>query len=136
MFKLAWRNIFRQKSHTAMTLAAIIGGVAGLIVAGGWVNDIFVQLSEALIHSQSGHLQVYKKGFFAEGTRAPERYLIADPNAIKQRVATETGVENVTARLNFSGLLSNGRSDLPIIGEGGEPAQESRRGSSVSISDG
>ncbi len=77
MFKLALRNVFRQKSHTVMTLVAIIGGVAGLILAGGWVNDIFVQLSEALIHSQSGHLQVYKKGFFAEGSRAPEKYLIS-----------------------------------------------------------
>ena len=133
MFKLALRSVFRQKSHTVMTLVAILAGVAGLILAGGWVNDVFVTLSEALIHSQSGHLQVYKKGFFAEGTRAPERYLIAGPDAIKQRIAAQTGVENVMARLNFSGLLSNGRSDLPIIGEGVEPAQEARLGSSVSI---
>jgi putative ABC transport system permease protein len=133
MFKLALRSVFRQKAHTAMTLAAILGGVAGLILAGGWVNDVFVTLSEALIHSQSGHLQIYKKGFFAEGTRAPERYLIADPEAVKQRIAAQTSVENVMARLNFSGLLSNGRSDLPIIGEGVEPAQEARLGSSVSI---
>ncbi|PTQ83485.1 putative ABC transport system permease protein [Nitrosospira multiformis] len=133
MFKLALRSVFRQKSHTAMTLVAIMAGVAGLILAGGWVNDVFVTLSEALIHSQSGHLQIYKKGFFAEGTRAPERYLIADPEAVKQRIAAQTSVENVMARLNFSGLLSNGRSDLPIIGEGVEPAQEARLGSSVSI---
>jgi putative ABC transport system permease protein len=133
MFKLALRSVFRQKSHTAMTLVAILAGVAGLILAGGWVNDVFVTLSEALIHSQSGHLQIYKKGFFAEGARAPERYLIADPDAVKQRIAAQTSVENVMARLNFSGLLSNGRSDLPIIGEGVEPAQEARLGSSVSI---
>ena len=116
-----------------MTLLAIMAGVASLILAGGWVNDVFVALSEALIHSQSGHLQVYRKGFFAEGTRAPEKYLIANPNAIKQRIAVQAGIENVMARLNFSGLLSNGRSDLPIIGEGVEPAQEAKLGSSVSI---
>lgn len=133
MFKLALRNVVRQKIHTAMTLAAIVSGVAGLIVAGGWVNDIFVQLSEALIHSQSGHLQVYKTGFFAEGSRTPEKYLIANPNAIKQRINTEAGIANVMARLNFSGLLNNGRSDLPIIGEGVEAEQEAVLGSSVSI---
>ena len=117
MFKLALRNVVRQKIHTAMTLAAIVGGVAGLIVAGGWVNDIFVQLSEALIHSQSGHLQVYKSGFFAEGSRAPEKYLIGDPDTVKRRITAEAGIDNVMARLNFSGLLNNGRSDLPIIGK-------------------
>lgn len=136
MFKLALRNVFRQKSHTAMTLAAIIGGVAGLILAGGWVNDVFVQLSEALIHSQSGHLQVYKKGFFAEGSRAPERYLIGRPDVIKDRIHAGAEVDNVMARLNFSGLLNNGRSDLPIIGEGVEPGQEAVLGSSVSILEG
>jgi putative ABC transport system permease protein len=136
MFKLALRNVVRQKSHTIMTLVAIVGGVAGLILAGGWVNDIFVQLSEALIHSQSGHLQVYKAGYFATGSRAPEKYLIASPNAVKQRIAANTGVAAVTARLNFSGLLNNSRSDLPIIGEGVEPGQEALLGSSVSITAG
>jgi putative ABC transport system permease protein len=136
MLKLALRNVFRQKSHTAMTLAAIIGGVAGLIIAGGWVNDIFVTLSEALIHSQSGHLQVYKAGFFAAGSHAPEKYLIGDPRALKQHIGTEPGVDRTMARLNFTALLNNGRSDLPIIGEGVEPGQEAALGSSVSIASG
>ena len=136
MLALALRNVTRQKAHTAMTLAAIIFGVVGLILAGGWVNDIFVQLGEALIHSQSGHLQVYKSGFYAAGSRSPEKYLIADPAPTRERVAAMSGVENVMARLNFSGLLNNGRSDLPIIGEGVEPGKEAELGSFLSITAG
>jgi putative ABC transport system permease protein len=131
MFKLALRNIIRQKTHTAMTLAAIVFGVAGLILAGGWVNDIFAQLAEALIHSQSGHAQVYKAGFYEAGSRSPERYLIEDPEALKQQIGGVAGVENVMARLNFSGLLGNGRSDLPIVGEGVEPGREAILGTSL-----
>ncbi len=133
MLKLALRNILRQKTHTAMTLAAIICGVAGLILGGGWVNDIFVQLGEALIHSQSGHVQVYKKGFYATGSRAPEKYLIANPDAVRQRIAGLAEVDDVMARLNFAGLLNNGRSDLPIVGEGVEPGKEAELGSFVMI---
>jgi putative ABC transport system permease protein len=136
MLKLALRNVARQKSHTIMTLAAITAGVAGLILAGGWVNDIFIQLSEALIHSQSGHLQVYKGGYFASGTRTPEKFLITSADAIKQRVAVHPDVTSVMSRLYFSGLLSNGRSDLPIMGEGVEPGKEALLGSSVSITAG
>lgn len=139
MFKLAWRNIIRQKINTAMTLAAIMCGVTGIILSGGWINDIYVQLGEALIHSQSGHLQVYKAGYFDAGTRSPERYLISDPDSIKEQVIKETGVEkfdSIMARLNFSGLLNNGRSDLPIIGEGVEPDREAKLGSSLSITAG
>ncbi len=133
MVRLALRNVVRQKAHTAMTLTAIFFGVAGLILAGGWVNDIFVQLAEALIHSQSGHLQVYKSGFYAAGSRSPEKYLIDDPDEIKQRISAVAGVENAMARLNFSGLLNTGRSDLPIIGEGVEPGKEAELGSFVSF---
>ena len=133
MLALALRNVTRQKAHTAMTLAAIIFGVVGLILAGGWVNDIFVQLGEALIHSQSGHLQVYKGGFYAAGSRSPEKYLIADPAPTQERIAALSGVESVMARLNFAGLLNNGRSDLPIIGEGVEPGKEAELGSFLSI---
>ena len=41
---LALRNIFRQKTRSAATLIAITVGVAGLILAGGFVQDIFIQL--------------------------------------------------------------------------------------------
>ena len=136
MFALALRNVVRQKAHTAMTLIAIIFGVVGLILAGGWVNDIFLQLGEALIHSQSGHLQAYKSGFYAAGSRSPEKYLIADPVPVKERIAGLAGIENVMARLYFSGLLNSGRSDLPIVGEGVEPGKEAELGSFITITAG
>lgn len=135
MLKLALRNIFRQKTHTVMTLTAIVCGVGALILASGWVNDIFVKLAEALIHSQSGHLQIYKEGYYAAGSRTPEKYLFTG-NVVKQRVTDVAGVENVMARLNFSALLNNGRSDLAINGEGVEPGQEAALGSFVSITAG
>lgn len=139
MLKLALRNILRQKKHTAMTLIAIICGTVGIILAGGWVNDIFVQLGEALIHSQTGHLQIYKQGYYDAGSRSPEKYLITEADNVKKQIVKEVGVEkfdSIMARLNFSGLLNNGRSDLSIIGEGVQPEMEAKLGSSVLITTG
>jgi putative ABC transport system permease protein len=136
LFKLALRNVVRQKMHTAMTLGAIVFGVAGLVLAGGWVNDIFLQLGEALIHSQSGHAQLYKQGYFAAGSRSPEKYLIGNPDEVKERIRRIPGIEDTMARINFSGLLNTGRSDLPIIGEGGEPDLEAKLGTSVQFTEG
>ena len=45
----ALRNIFRHRARSAATLAAISIGVASLILAGGFVKDIFIQLGEAII---------------------------------------------------------------------------------------
>lgn len=125
---LAVRNVFRQRVRTAATLAAISIGVAGLILSAGFVEDIFVQLGEAIIHSQSGHLQVTKAGYREGRYRAPENYLIPDPASIKARLLLEPGVANVMARISFAGVLNNGRRDLGIIGEGGEPGPEAALG--------
>jgi putative ABC transport system permease protein len=119
-----------------MSLAAITVGVAAMILSGGFIQDIFVQLRESIIHSQSGHLQVAKAGFFSAGSRQPEKHLIGDPKLEKDRIAGLPGVADVMARVSFSGLLNNGKSDLPIVGEGIEPAREAALGTYLTITDG
>lgn len=133
LIKLALRNIVRQKIRTAMALAAVIFGVTGLIVSGGFVQDIFVQLGEAIIHSQTGHVQVFRRDFLERGMRQPERFLIESPDRLGARLAAAPGVTEVAARLNFSGLLNNGRRDLAIIGEGIEASKEARLGGYLKV---
>lgn len=136
LLKLALRNVFRQKIRTAMTLAAIVFGVGGLILSGGFVQDIFIQLGEAIIHSQTGHVQVFRKDFLTRGTRHPDRFLIDDAEALARRLATLPEVDAVGARLDFSGLLNNGKRDLAIIGEGVEVGKAARAGSYMTITAG
>lgn len=123
---LALRNVFRQKARSAATLVAIGVGVAGLILAGGFVQDIFIQLGEAIIHAQTGHLQVTREGYREGRLRAPEAFLIGRPDQLKAELAGTPGVDRVFARLNFMGVLNNGKRDLGIIGEGIEPEAEGK----------
>ncbi|EXI69802.1 MAG: Lipoprotein-releasing system transmembrane protein LolE [Candidatus Accumulibacter adjunctus] len=136
MLSLALRNILRHKLRTGMTVGAIVFGVVGLIVTGGFVQDILFQLSEATIHSQSGHLQVYRKGFYESGSRSPEKYLIDEPRIIQKGIEALPATAETMARISFTGLLSNGRSDLSIVGEGVEADKEARLGSYLKISAG
>ena len=133
MWKLAFRNIFRQRSRTALTLAAIVFGVTSLILTAGFVQDFFIQLREATIHSQFGHLQVYKKGYYQEGRKNPYQYMINDPDKYLAQLRQVEYVSDVTARVNFSGLLSNSRMTFPIIGEGINPEKERRLASYIRI---
>ena len=129
LHKLALRNVFRQRVRSAITLAAIVFGVTGLILSGGFVQDIFVQLGEAIIQSETGHVQVFREDFREKGNRQPDRYLIEDPAPIAARIASSPQIRDVSSRLSFSGLLNNGKRDLAIIGEGIEPEKEARLGS-------
>ncbi len=136
MWKLALRNVFRHRARTAMTLAAITIGVMSLVLSGGLVQDFLIQLREATIHSQFGHLQLYKAGYSELGSRAPYRYMINDP---AQTVVQLTPLQHVTAiaaRVNFSGLLSNGRTNLPVIAEGIDAEKEREISKSTQIING
>ncbi len=129
LLSLALRNIVRQRARSMATLAAIAIGVAGLILAGGFVQDIFIQLGEAIIHSQTGHIQVTRAGYREGKNRAPEKYLIAKPNELESTIQdTAPGINLAIARLGFTGTMNNGKRDLGIFGEGIEPDAEAKMG--------
>lgn len=126
---MALRNVLRQRARSAATLAAIAIGVAGLILVGGFVQDIFIQLGEAIIHSQTGHIQVTKAGYRDGKIRAPENYLIKNPDQLKAKIREAAPQANLTmARLGFTGTLNNGKRDLGVIGDSIEPDSEARMG--------
>lgn len=131
--KLALRNVFRQKARTAVTLAAISLGVTGLILSSGFVADIIVQLGEAIIHSQTGHIQVFRKDFLDKGTRQPTNFLIEQPELTASNLAKLPTTELVTGRLAFAGLLNNGKRDVAIVGEGIEPDKEAQLGTYLTL---
>jgi putative ABC transport system permease protein len=133
---LAVRNIGRNKARSALSLAAIACGVAGLILSGGFVHDLIFQLGEALIHSQSGHIQIARSGYFDFGSRAPAKYLISADEVERARTGELNHVVESMQRVGFSGLLGNGRSSYPIVGEGIEPEQEAKLGTYMVMSEG
>ena len=131
--RMALRNVFRQKARTALTLSIIAAGVAGLILSGGFVEYALNTLRESTIHAQLGHLQIYKKGYFAEGKRSPYKYVIERPDDVLGIVRQLPGVDEAMARLAFAGILNNGKSDFAIQGEGIEPAKEATLGTEIRL---
>lgn len=133
MFKLALRNLFRQKVRNLITLASIVFGVAALIIAGGFVQDILIQLRDATIKSRLGYVQVFKAGYFELGRRDPYAYLIENSNLLAAKLKQEKSVVDILRRLNFTALLNNGKTDRSVIVEGVEAEKESRLGSFMAI---
>lgn len=131
LLQFALRNLDRHRSRTAMTLGSIAFGVSALILSAGFVADVYLQLGESLIRSGSAHAQVAVRGFFDQGARRPEAYLLKDTSALKAAIARDPAVQDVMARISFAGLLNNGKADTPILAEGIEPAAEARLGTSM-----
>jgi len=123
--KLAIRNVFRNKIRTLITLAAIAFGSVSIIIAGGFFEDTFMQMREAVIHSHLGHIQIYAEGYNDHGSSAPFDYLIEDPDSVIQKIAPLDHVKLVTPRISFSGMISTGDNTVSVFCQGVDPEGES-----------
>src|SRR3569832_416309 len=134
MLNLALRNLFRHKGRTALSLAAVGFGVVSVVLSGGFIEDVFFQLKENTIHSRLGHMQVYGAGHYEFGRREPFEHMVRQPAELRARIAALPHVSEVMQRLQFSGLLNNGRrGEAPVMAEGVEPDKEARLGSAVTL---
>lgn len=130
---LALRNLLRQRARSLITLVAIMVGVASLILSGGFVRDIIDQLGEAVIGSQTGHLQFAHPRQFASGFALSGETLLHDSGRLRKQVALHPEVAESMGRLSFAGVLNNGQRDHSIVAEGIEAGPESRLGGYVQI---
>lgn len=136
---LAFRNVFRNKRRTAITFLAIISGMVGIIVFGGFVEFSYWGLRETVIKTQLGHIQLYKKGYIEKGVADPAKYLIDDPEAVERAISVLPYVKYmkmVSNRITFSGLVSTGDRTLACKGIGVDPEREEEMSYYDSIVDG
>lgn len=121
--RLAARNLIRGTRRTALALSIVCGGVIAFLLANGFINWMFVDMREATIHSQLGHIQVTRPGYFREGLGDPYAYLLPEDIA-GLGLTEERRITTVAPHLAFNGLISKGDETVSFIGEGIDPAAE------------
>ena len=131
LLSIAVRNLTRQRTRALLTLASVGFGVASLMLAAGFIDDILLQLRDATIHSQLGHFEVFAPGYVDAGRREPLAHTLADSRTAIAALRAIPGVTTVAPRLSFSGLLSNGRTDATVSIEGIDPVAEHAIGTAV-----
>lgn len=140
-FKLALRNLTRQKRRSTIAIAVVIFSCAVIILTSGFVEWIFWGMRESTIHSQLGHIQIVKPGYFEAGKADPYRFLFVDDlrQSLSENFTLSDGshpVKTIVPRLSFSGLLSHGDATLSFMGEGIDPAEQEYFGNALKLSAG
>src|SRR5262245_9515129 len=135
-FSLALRNVLRQRRRSAVAIGAVAFGITALLLAGGFIEWIFMDFRESTINSQLGHLQIVKPGYHDAGKADPYAYLL--PGAVPELEAPNEPkrIKTVAPRLSFSGLVSHGDATLSFIGDGVSPQDEAVFGKGVRITEG
>lgn len=134
--RIAILNLQRNTRRTLVATLSVAGGVIAFLLAGGFIAWIFQDMREATIHSQLGHIQIVRPGYFDKGIADPYKYLLPMRSPEQQKIEQESGIKILTPRLAFSGLLSLGDSTVPFIGEGIDPEGERPISTRISLIDG
>src|ERR1044071_4436093 len=131
--RLAIRNMLRNGRRTALTLIAIVAGMACVILFGGFISSTYWGRREMTIHSQMGHMQVYEAGYSEHFATDPARYYLADFPGVEAEIRRLPGVQTVTAQLGFSGLISKGERTLNCLATGVMPERGGSESSGEAI---
>jgi ABC-type lipoprotein release transport system permease subunit len=111
LWGLAWRNVWRNRRRTLLTLLAMVLSAALLIVTlatyEGMMVDLLVNTTRQYTGDASVSTADYRKDqdFFA---------VIDDPETVLRAVSTDPSVRGASPRLHVYGLVSSGESTVSV----------------------
>lgn len=119
--KIAFRNIFKNRRRSLVTLLAIAMGYSAVSLFQGYINDVFEGMRISVIQEEGlGHLTIYKEGWLERGKIYPDQYMFSQSEIKKiiKLVQEDKDVILATPQLHVSGLVSNGRISTIFLGKG------------------
>jgi putative ABC transport system permease protein len=123
MFKIAFRNIFRQKRRSLLTSLTIFGGLALATISIGWADGSYNFIINMFTRNELGHIQIH----FGNYRKRPSLYkTINNYKQIGEKLDNLKGIESWSPRLYSAGLVSvnDNSSGAQIIGI--DPIREER----------
>ncbi|MGD0631865.1 MAG: hypothetical protein ABR987_21240 [Terracidiphilus sp.] len=100
---LAFRNVFRNRRRTLMTLLMVGGGVTGLLMAGGYFAFMTRGLRESTINDGLGHLQIFTADHFRRDEVRVLDTGIENWEKVASNVTSAQNVRGVAPRIEFYG---------------------------------
>ncbi|MFQ6082999.1 MAG: ABC transporter permease [Candidatus Aminicenantia bacterium] len=122
IFRLAWRNIWRNKRRTWILISAISIGYFSLFIYMTVTEGAIRQVVENIIDSGTGHIQIHKAGYLSD----PEvKKSIKNPDEIL-KILNFNEIDMVTKRVNLQGVIYSPEETSPVRAIGGIPEKEKK----------
>ena len=114
-FKLAWRNLWRNKRRTWITLAVMALSCTFMLLMVCGAIGYHQEAINNSVKAGTGHIQIHRDGFFTMFT--PRYFMEADPELI-QLLDSEPQIQSYARRIKGPGLItySTKAKNVTIIG--------------------
>ncbi len=124
LFKLAFRNLGRNRRRSFFSALALGMGLAILLLMASVLEGEMQQAMEGTIRLQSGHLQVRSSSYNEDRTSLAWEDLIEKPDEMAGKIASLEPVAAATPRLFASGIAASGNESQGVRVIGIEPTSE------------
>lgn len=121
--KMAWRNIWRNKRRTLITMASVFFAVILAVLMRSANTGIYEHMVHNVVSFSSGYVQVHAKGYWDE--RSIDNSFKEDQK-LYGRIAGQQGVTAVVPRLESFALASTGDRTKGVMVLGIVPDKENR----------
>lgn len=121
LLKLAWKNIWRNKSRTLITMASVLFAVILSVLASSLKEGIFDNLVKNVVSFYTGYLQVHKTGYWDEQILDNS---FETTSSTQQKIFRNGNVKGIAARLESFALASSGDVTKGCLVVGIDPEKE------------
>lgn len=122
LYKMAWRNLGRNRRRTFFSMLALACGVALLLFMAAFVAGEMRGALQTSIRLHSGHLQVRAASYDEDKTSLAWEDLIENPDALAAQIAARPEVQVATPRLYATGIVVAGDTSTGVRVVGIDPA--------------
>ncbi len=123
LFKIAWRNLLRNKRRSLIVLTSIVVGAAALVMTDSIGRGFSKQMLHTQIQSHVSHIQIHKKGF---NENANVHKFIPNAEEVEKTLKETNFVERYSKRTKCFGLLSSANASAGTAIIGVQPKKESQ----------
>ncbi len=122
-WKVAARNIFRQKRRSVLTILTMLGGFTLAALSISWSDGTYNDIIDMFTRNRLGHIQIHRQGYLDR----PSLYKTIDNyQEIGEKIEAIDGVESWTPRLFSAGLSSVGEKSAGARIIGIDPDRENQ----------
>lgn len=121
IFKIAWRNIGRNKKRTLITTLSVSAALFLIILMRSMQFGFYDNIIHSIVQSYSGYIQVHSNGYWEK--QSLNNAMEIDDDLIN-KINSVDGVKNLTNRLQTFALVSKGEKSKGAIINGVEIEKE------------